>query len=510
MQDYPGFWQAAEQQPDKIAIIEVDGREQTFAELYAHTNQVASGLQAQGLEVGDSIAVLLPNCLEVFEIFLGSSQVGLYYTAINHYLTAPEIGYILDNSETQILFVHESYRDTLLQALEHCDFTLQQCVWIGASGEGERGYHSFLAGQSTDLPARRRAGQTMLYSSGTTGNPKGVRHALPEAAPGEFYATRGNALAIFGVKPFAEVHLVNGPLHHAGPLQFASVALHYGHKVVVTPKWDAQRCLEILQQHQVTNMMMVPTMFVRLLQLPADVRERYQFPQLSVVISSAAPCSVPVKRAMIELFGPVIFDFYGGTEGAGTSCTSQQWLQKPGTSGPPVPSVQLRIEDDKGAELPAGEIGTVYLTPVQGATIPEYFKDSGKTAAAQSGDFYTLGDMGYVDEDGWLFLVDRRSDLIISGGVNIYPSEIEQVMNQHPSVRDVAVVGKPDDEWGQVVCAFVVADTNGNDEAALAQELAEFTGERLARFKQPRLLEFVAELPRADNGKLYRRRLLES
>lgn len=513
MQDFPGFWQAAEQVPEKIAVREVGGRSHTFGELLKKSNQIAQGLQALGLVEGDNVAVLLPNCLEVFEIFFATSQVGLYFTSVNHFLTATEIAYILDNSEAKRLFVHEAYREKLTGALAHSEFSIEQCIWVGADGrlgDNEESYSVFQCQQSAEVPAKRIAGQTMLYSSGTTGKPKGVRHPLPNTSPGDFHACRGNALSIFGVKPYDGVHLVNGPLYHAGPLQFSAVSLHFGHTVVVTGKWDAQHCLELLREHNITTTMMVPTMFVRLLALPGEDRESWNFPDLSVVISSAASCAVPVKREMIDWFGPVIFDFYGGTEGPGAACSSAQWLEKPGTSGPSVPTVSMKIIDDDGNELPPGEIGTVYLTPVQGATLPQYYKDGDKSASVIKGDYYTIGDMGYLDDDGWLFLVDRRSDLIISGGVNIYPSEVEQVLVQHPSVRDVAVVGKPDDEWGHSVCAFIVAEEAGENSNKLRQDIHDFAATRLAKYKLPKEIEFVKKLPRADNGKLYRRRLLES
>ena len=509
MENFPGFWKAAQEAPDRIALEEVDGRSQTFGELYANSNQVARGLQEKGLVVGDSVAVLLPNCLEVFEVFFATSQTGLYYTSVNHYLSAREIAYILENSDSKILFVHACYGELLSGVLANSSFPADRCIWVGGEGDAESGYTSFRAKQSAELPTDRHAGQTMLYSSGTTGNPKGVRHDLPSTEPGEYYASRGNALGIFNVKPYEEVHLVNGPLHHAGPLQFATVALNYGHKTVLTQHWDAHRCLEILAQHKVTITMMVPTMFVRLLRVNEESEQDYTFPDLSIVITSAAACPVPVKGAMIEWLGPVIYEVYGGTEGACTACSSEQWLQKPGTAGPPVPSVELKIYDDEGAELPVGEVGMVYMTPTAGATIPQYFKDSDKTASITRGRFFTIGDMGYLDDEGWLYLVDRRSDLIISGGVNVYPSEIEQVLIQHSSIRDVAVIGKPDDEWGHRVCAFVVLEDGVEDSSDTSDGIYAFAKERLAKFKLPKELKFLDKLPRADNGKLYRRRLLE-
>ena len=514
MQDFPSFWQAAQQVPEKIAVREVDGRSQTFSELLQKSNQIAQGLQELGLVEGDNVAILLPNCLEVFEVFFATSQIGLYFTSVNHVLTATEIAYILDNSEAKRLFIHQSYRDKLTEALAYSEFPLEYCIWVGdsddSSDDKQQSYSLFQSQQTAELPAQRRAGQTMLYSSGTTGKPKGVRHPLPSSSPGDFYACRGNALSIFGVKPYSGVHLVNGPLYHAGPLQFAAVSLHFGHTVVITGKWDAQRCLQLLGEHSITTTMMVPTMFVRLLALPIEERQNWNFPELAVVISSAASCAVPVKREMIEWFGPVIFDFYGGTEGPGAACSSAQWLEKPGTSGPPVPTVSMKIFNDDGDELPPGEIGTVYLTPVQGASLPQYYKDRDKSVSVIKGDYFTIGDMGYLDEDGWLFLVDRRSDLIISGGVNIYPSEVEQALIQHPSVADVAVVGKPDDEWGHSVCAFIVTEQAAKNAIDLRQQIYDFAALRLAKYKLPKEIQFVKELPRADNGKLYRRRLLES
>lgn len=502
--DFKGFWAWSVDRADEIAVQEVSGRTASFADLAAASNQIANGLYAEGFEPGDCVAMLAPNCIEFLEAYFGTYQSGVYFTAINHYLAPPEIAYVLKNSDARLLIIHERYRDLALGAIEQSGFPEDRCLWLG-EGTPEESYEAFKAQYSKARPDKLVAGQTMMYSSGTTGQPKGIRPPLPKEPPDDYNASKSWVAATFGFREGDGVHLVNGPLHHAGPHIYCTVSLHHGHKVVLIDKWEARLALEMIERHKVTSTMMVPTMFNRLLKIPEDERRAFDISSLEVLIHAAAPCAVSVKHDMINWVGPILFDSYGGTEGPGTTCNSEQWLSKPGTSGPPSPGITVKIYDDDGNELPAGEIGSVYLSPAYG--LPQYFKDPVKTEEARKGKFYTLGDMGYLDEDGWLFLVDRKSDMLISGGVNIYPAEIEQALIRHPKIVDIAVIGVPNEEWGEEVKAIIELDEDVEPSEALAEDIVEYGRKILAKYKLPRSVDFVDSLPRADNGKLYKRQL---
>ncbi len=505
-ENFPGLWGAAEKWPERDAIIELEGRTSTFQELAAASNQVARGIQSMGLEVGNSIAVMMPNCLEVFEVFYATAQTGMYYTGLNSQLVPEEIAYVLENSETKLVFVHERYREQLEEALEYCDLAADNCLWIDDGGAASS-YTEFKNSQSKELPERRSSGHVMLYSSGTTGKPKGIRPDLPEAPPGAYESSRAFVAAVFDFVPGEGVHLVNGPLYHSGPNVYAMVAVHYGHTAIIMGKWDAEQALYAIDKYRVTNTMMVPTMFRRLLKLPEEVRAQYDLSSVTVLAHAAEPCPKPLKHAMIDWVGPILFEGYGGTEGPGTSCNSEEWLRKPGTVGKAMPGVEIKILDDEGNELPVGEVGTVYISAAQ-MGLPKYFKDEEKSQEAIRGNFFTLGDMGSVDEENWLFLADRRSDLIISGGVNIYPAEIEQVLQAHVDVYDAAVIGLPNEEWGQEVKAIVQLVDPGKGTDDMVQQLTEFCSTKLAKYKWPKSIDF-AKIPRSDSGKLYKRKLKE-
>lgn len=311
---------------------------------------------------------------------------------------------------------------------------------------------------------------------------------------------------IFGLEPFdGHVHLCGSPLYHTAVLNFASISLQLGHPVVLVDRWDPERMLALVERHRVTHTHMVPTQFHRLLALPAEVRERHDVSSMRVAIHGAAPCPIEVKRRMLDWWGPVVVEYYAATEGGGTVIPAGEWLRKPGSVGRAWPGSVVRVLDDAGAELPAGEVGTVYMR--MGTSSFEYHQAPEKTRSGRVGDLFTLGDVGYLDADGYLYLRDRKSDMIISGGVNIYPAEIENVLSVHPKVADVAVFGVPHEDWGEQVKAVVQPAPGVAGAESLTAELLEFAAERLAKFKLPRVVDYTDELPRDPNGKLYKRKL---
>jgi long-chain acyl-CoA synthetase len=347
---------------------------------------------------------------------------------------------------------------------------------------------------------------SMLYTSGTTGQPKGVERPISVPPPA---AAVINPVMRGGYLPGQHLHLCTGPLYHAAPLGYSLVApLLGGAGVVLMDGWEAEDTLRLIQQHRITHAHMVPTMFHRLLSLPAEVRARYDVSSLVYVLHGAAPCPVPLKRALIEWFGPVVYEYYGATEGVGTFVDSISWLKKPGTVGQPFPPDQIRVLDDDGNDLPPGVPGKIYLKMPPSAPF-RYYKDDAKTRNAFRGEYFTLQDVGYLDEDNYLFLTDRSANLIISGGVNIYPAETDAVLLTHPAVFDVGVIGVPNPEWGEEVKAVIELRPDYPASEALAQELIAYCRARLAHYKCPRSVDFVAKLPRYDSGKLYKHALRE-
>ena len=501
-----GFWPWAALEPDRLALVDPAERRVSFGALHSACNRVANGLRAMGLRRGDGIAVILPNCVEFYEVFLAALQTGLYFTPINHFLTAREGAYVLADCEAKVLVSHSQFAETTHGVLAESGFEAGSCLAVG-DVDGLRSYAQFKTQHSATPPADRSAGTNMVYTSGTTGKPKGVRSPLPAGVPESPTAIRAAMGEMIGWKSGDGVYLLNGPLHHSAPIAFSTLALHLGHTVVMTDQWDAERVLALIDRYRVTNTQMVPIHFHRLVKLPEAVKRRHDVSSVRSILHSAAPCPVPVKREVIEWFGPVVYEYYGGTEGGVTHCNSQEWLGKPGTVGQPWPGVEISILDDEMNPLPATEVGAVYFKTPNGP--PEYFKDPVKSESARHRDFFTLGEMGYLDEDGWLFLVDRKSDMLVSGGVNIYPAEIEAVLLQHPKVQDAAVFGVPNEEWGEEVKAVLEPVAAVEDGAPLAQEVLGFCQDKLARYKLPRSIEFIDEMPRGPNGKLYKRQLRE-
>ena len=501
---YQGFWQWAEHEPDRIALVTAEHREISFGELSKRTNQLARGFQRLGLKKGDGVAILLNNHAEWVEIFMATQQIGLYLTAINYHLTGPEVAYILSNSEATVLITEKEYAEAAESALIEIDFDRKHCFSIDGL-EGFLPYETILEGESVELPENRAAGSLMLYTSGTTGRPKGVRRPLNEMTP-EMSAAMGAMLfMLFDIEPGTGSHLLMGPLYHAAPSGFGMGAMHQGQSLVLVKKWSPEGVLALIERYRITATHMVPTMFHRLLDMPEEERRRFDVSSLKNVVHAAAPCPPDTKRKMMDWWGPVIYEYYAATEGGGAYVKPAEWLENPGTVGKAWPGAELKILDDEGNELSPREIGTIYMASPMGEF--KYFKDDKKTAESSRGNLFTVGDMGYLTEDGWLFICDRKSDMIISGGVNIYPAEIEAALVQHPQVADVAVFGIPDKDWGESVKAVVELIDGNQAGDELAESILCFARERLAKYKLPRSLDFIDALPRLPTGKLYKRLL---
>jgi long-chain acyl-CoA synthetase len=503
-----GFWALADDDPDHLALVTPEGDEVRSGELLASSNQVVHALRALGLDVGDVVAALLPNGREFIDLYLACLQAGWYLVPINHHLVGPEIAYIVDDSEAKVFVAHARFAEAAHTAAEELGFPSDHRISVGGDIPGFRPFSSLLAGQPTAAPQDRTTGAVMNYTSGTTGRPKGVRRALPGVAPEQIAASFGGMLLMFRLQPQDDnVHIIGSPLYHTAVLVFGGGALHLGHTLVLMDKWTPEGMLELIERYGVTSSHMVPTQFHRLLALPAEARARYDVSSLRHMVHAAAPCPPDIKRRMIEWWGPVIDEYYAASEGGGTIVFADEWLAKPGTVGKPWAISQIAIFDDDGNRLTEPhQIGTVYMKMGTGSSF-EYYKDKEKTRKNRIGDFFTVGDVGELDEDGWLFLRDRKIDMIISGGANIYPSEIESELLTHPKVGDVAVFGIPHEDWGEEVKAVIepAAGVKGGPE--LEAEILEWCAGRMARFKTPKSIDFVDELPRDPNGKLYKRKL---
>jgi long-chain acyl-CoA synthetase len=499
--DGAGFWAQSRQHPDKAAVVMASGPTLTYGELASRANRLSHLLRARGVGEGDHVAFLLGNQIEMFEAALACTQIGILFTPVNRNLATREVGYILEDAGVRVFLTDSPFADVARAAADAAGLPAGARLAFGEV-EGFERLRPLAATFPDELPAEQIAGRPFFYTSGTTGHPKAV------IRPGAGSRTLGTALSeSLSVTPGTNltadgVHLVQGPLHHSGPLGNAMSALHVGRTVVVMEKWDAERCLSLIERHRVTSTLMVPTMFRRLLALPAEVRARYDVSSLraGTIKHGSSACPVQVKRAMIDWLGPILFETYGGQEGRVTVVSSPEWLQRPGTVGKVDRLTTVKIFDEKGRECGPGEVGTIYAALGE----VEYFNAPKKSDASRRGDLFTLGDMGYYDAEGWLFLVDRRVDLIVSGGVNIYPAEIEAILLQHPAVRDAAVIGIPNEEWGHEVKAIVEPTSMTLADAGLESELIELVRGELARYKAPRSVEFRPELPRDAMGKLRR------
>jgi long-chain acyl-CoA synthetase len=506
MADQPlGFWKTAEANPDVLAVVDPDRNEVTAGELLAECNRLVHGLRALGLQEGDGIAVVTPNNIPMMAMYFAAMQAGWYLTPINHHLVGPEIAYIVNDCEASVFIGHERMADACEAAAKEIELPADRLFAIGEIN-GFRSYDEIVAGQPETLPENRVAGAPMHYTSGTTGKPKGVRRKLSGAPPDQAGMGFTFLLQMFGVGPGdGHVHICGSPLYHTAVLAFATASLNLGHTVVLMDKWTPESMLDLIQTYKVTHSHMVPTQFHRLLALPDEVKQKYDVSSLRAMVHAAAPCPVDVKRRMLEWWGPVIWEYYAATEGGGTRVSPEEWLERPGTVGKAWPGAEIRILDEDGNDVPTGQPGTVYMKLPAAAF--EYFKDQDKTEQNRRAGFFTVGDIGYLDEEGYLFLMDRKSDMIISGGVNIYPAEIEGELLSHPKVADAAVFGIPHPDWGEEIKAVIEPAPGVEPDDALTAELLSFLQTRLAKFKIPKSVDYTVEMPRDPNGKLYKRKL---
>jgi long-chain acyl-CoA synthetase len=495
------FWQRAERDPGHVALIDGEGREHRAAELLAAANRLAHGLTAAGLHPGDRVAAVLANEPAMVRLYLAVAQAGMYLLTINYHLTASEIAYILEDSGAKIVVTSQRASTVALAAADAAGLRADRVFAAQPAGSID----GLEAGMSDSYPRRRPAGGVMQYTSGTTGRPKGVLRPLPVAGADAAYE-RNRYSWIFDETGLGDVFsrwLAAAPLYHSANLMPATAALHAGGLLVLMDGWSPESFLEAVERHAITGTHLVPTHFHRLLALPQATRQRHDVSSLRFVLHGASPCPVHTKRKMLDWLGPVLYEYYGSTEVGSTFATPQEWTAHPGTVGRALSRLTLKVLDAGGDEVGPGEIGTVYMRQEGDETI--YLNDPAKTAAAREGELITVGDLGYLDEDGFLFLTGRAAEMIIVGGVNVYPAEIEAVLSEHPAVEDVGVIGVPDEDLGEVPVAYLQLD--GTPETDVRSELEALCLRKLARHKHPQALIVVDALPRDPTGKL-RKRLL--
>lgn len=497
----------AETLPHKPAIIMGgSGEIVTYRELDERSNQGAQLLRSLGLQKGDHIALMLENCRQFLEICFACQRSGIIYTPVSTHLKADETRYILENCGAKLFITSPKLHDVAGKMLEGAG-AVSHFYMVGGIADGFESWEEAVDRQPAERIADEAYGVDMLYSSGTTGKPKGVFIPPPTDDP---YAEHPMAPSLGAAFGFSDetVYLSPAPLYHAAPLRYNMMVLSLGGTTVVMEKFEPEAALALIQEHRCTHSQWVPIMFIRMLKLPRETREQYDVSSMQFAIHAAAPCPIEVKEQMIAWWGPVIVEYYAASEAIGiTIIDSAAWLTHKGSVGPAVLG-QIHIVDDDGNELPTGEIGTVYFSGEH--TSFQYHGEPEKTAEAfDHRGWATTGDVGYVDEDGFLYLTDRKHFTIISGGVNIYPQEIENILITHDKVADVAVFGVPDEEFGESVTAVVqpLNWADATDEVAI--ELMEWLRDRVAHLKVPKALHWHPKLPRMDNGKLYKRHLAE-
>lgn len=500
---HTNFWAWAEAAPDRPAVIEVDGSTVSYGELAARVHRTANALKALGLKPGDSIATLLKNRSHCLELFLAALNCGWYYVPINHHGTADDVWWILENAEVKALFVEDAFLEVATSAADLADLAVEHRIALKPAS-GWVSWDDLRQGQSAERPDSSVGGQVMQYTSGTTGRPKGVRRPLGGSAD-DSIASLSWLLGVYGIEPGDGAHLISAPMYHSAVHSISVAALHYGQVIVMMEKWTPEVCLDLIARYRITTSHMVATHFHRLLQLPEAVRATADVSSLTHVLHGAVPTPVETKRRMIEWWGPVIHEYYGSSEVGGTFVTAEEWLKKPGTVGRPFSISEVKILDDDGRELPAGQVGSIWMR--QGEQKFSYFKDDAKTARSTRGQFIHVGDYGYVDEDGFLFLSGRDAEIIISGGVNIYPAQVEGRLLEHPWVRDCGVIGVPNAEFGEEVKAVVSLNPEARPTSETERVLIEHCRSGLSHIVCPRSIDFVAELDRDPSGKLRKKQI---
>ncbi|MBX3027197.1 AMP-binding protein [bacterium] len=500
--DALGLAYHARARPQAVALIAGDER-RTYGELAGRVNRLARALRAAGVGVGDAVGAALPNGCEWFELLNAVGLLGAQLVPIGYRLKGPEIAYMLADSGAKVLLAAAALAPEVDRAAAEIDWP-DAHRWVVGAAERGRPYEAVLAAQDEAPLADAFVGggfNTMIYTSGTTGRPKGIERA---ADPATAHLALFGMARMWGLGP-GDVTLVAGPCYHTGPASYAQVHLLIGGTVVIMPHFDAAAALELIACHRVTNAFMVPTHFSRILQLAAAERARHDLSSVRLIMHSAAPCPAAVKRGILEVFPPgTVTEFYGASEGGFTRITAEEWLRKPGSVGTPWPGHEIHILDDAGRPLPRGEVGLIYVR-APGMQF-RYRGAAEQTRAAFRDGMFTAGDLGWLDDDGYLFIADRRTDLVISGGANVYPAEVEGVLAAHPAVADVAVIGVPDPDLGKSVLAVVELRSGAT---ATAEDLIAFCRRDLSHYKCPRRVELVASLPREPQGKVRKRELIE-
>lgn len=501
---YPGAHAAT--RPEHPAVIMAgSGEVVTYRQLDDRSNQLARLWREQGLVAGDHVAIFSENQPRFFEVMWAALRSGLYVTTINSYLSAEEVGYILDDSGARSLITTSERAEIAASALQHAP-NVALPLLIGDDDKRFASYVESMAAMPTDPLTEQPAGEMMLYSSGTTGRPKGVKRPLSGKSVAEGMLIAGLVSGVFGMSG-ESTYLSPAPLYHSAPIGFSLGVQSLGGTVVVMEKFDPVAALQLIETYSITDSQWVPTMFIRMLKLDAEQRSRFDVSSMRVAIHAAAPCPVAVKQQMMDWWGPVLWEYYAGTELNGFCLVRpDEWLARPGTVGRPLIG-SIHVLDEVGDDQPANVPGTIYFGD---GPAYEYHNAPEKTESVrdpQGRGWTTLGDVGYVDDEGWLYLTDRQAFMIISGGVNIYPQEIEDCLVMHPKVADVAVFGIPDDEMGEAVHAAVQPAEGIAGDEALAVELRSHVREHIAHFKCPQRFEFHDELPRLPTGKLYKNKL---
>ena len=491
-------WQWGETQPDRVAATTARG-DTTYGQLTGRANQLTNALRALGIGRGDAFMGVLHNGIEHWELLLAATQMGAYYVAANWHLSVDNLLYLIEDSGTLAVFVDVEFTaqfDSKVAELPAHRFV------VNGTAEGWQPYDDFGRGHSRDLPTDRTLGSIMAYTSGTTGRPKGVRSEITDLSPEVGIAAYDFLLDNFHIPRGDGRHLVCSPQYHAAPGGFAFALLNNGHRLVIHQRFDPESTLEAIERFRITTSHMVPTHFHRMLQLSESVRAQYDLSSLEMIAHAGAACPPEIKREMLEWFGPIIWEYLGASEGMASIMPPHDALQHPGSVGKPFASGSVKILDDDGEELPVGDEGLIYFQ-----SDVEYYRDPTKTAAARKGAYLTVGDYGKFDGEGYLYILDRRIDLIVSGGVNVYPAEVESALIMHPKVQDVGVIGIPDPEWGKRVCAVIelVPGVDPTDELRL--ELAAWAKVNISTHMRPKQWEFLHEFPRTPAGKLIRRAL---